>query len=88
MSGVRQTKSQNLVLALIGNSCAAALVDRNALIVLLCFPHFDSDPVFSRLLADDEEKGFCDVTLAGLVESESHYVRNTAVVETILCDAN
>ena len=88
MSGVRQTKSQNLDLALIGNSCAAALVDRNARIVWWCFPHFDSDPVFSRLLADDEEKGFCDVTLAGLVESESRYVRNTAVVETILCDAN
>ena len=61
MKGSRQTKSQNLDLALIGNSCSAALVDRNARIVWWCFPYFDSDPVFSRLLADDEEKGFCDV---------------------------
>ena len=65
-----QTKKQNLDLALIGNSCAAAFVDQNARIVWWCFPHFDSDPVFSRLLAGDEEKGFCDVTLANLVETE------------------
>ena len=83
-----QTKKQNLDLALIGNSCAAAFVDQNARIVWWCFPHFDSDPVFSRLLAGDEEKGFCDVTLANLAKTESQYVRNTAIVETILTDAN
>ena len=83
-----QTKKQNLDLALIGNSCAAAFVDQNARIVWWCYPHFNSDPVFSRLLAGDEEKGFCDVTLANLVETESQYVRNTAIVETILTDAN
>ena len=83
-----QTKKQNLDLALIGNSCAAAFVDQNARIVWWCYPHFDSDPVFSRLLAGDEEKGFCDVTLANLVKTESQYVRNTAIVETILTDAN
>ena len=53
-----------------------------------CFPRFDSDPVFSRLLAGDEEKGFCDVALAGLVETKSRYMRNTAIVETILTDAH
>ncbi len=83
----RQTRKQNLDLALIGNSCAAAFVDNNARIVWWCFPHFDSDPVFSRLLAGDEEKGFCDVVLAGLAETHSHYVRNTAILETILTDA-
>jgi GH15 family glucan-1,4-alpha-glucosidase len=88
MTGRLQTRSQNLDLALIGNSCTAALVDRNARIVWWCFPYFDSDPVFSRLLADDEEKGFCEVTLTGLAETESRYVRNTAIVETILTDAN
>ncbi|HZZ62434.1 MAG TPA: glycoside hydrolase family 15 protein [Roseiarcus sp.] len=82
----RQTRKQNLDLALIGNSCAAALIDRNARIVWWCFPHFDSDPVFSRLLAGDEEKGFCDIALAGLAETESSYVRNTAIVETIATD--
>ena len=83
-----QTKSQNLDLALIGNSCSAALVDRNARIVWWCFPYFDSDPVFSRLLAGDEEKGFCEVALADLAETKSRYVRNTAIVETILTDAH
>ena len=82
----RQTRKQNLDLALIGNSCAAALIDRNARIVWWCFPYFDSDPVFSRILAGDEEKGFCDVALSGLVETESSYLRNTAIVETLLTD--
>ena len=88
MTAQRQTKKQNLDLALIGNSCTAALVDHDARIVWWCFPYFDSDPVFSRLLAGDEEKGFCDVTLAGLVETELRYLRNTAIVETILTDAH
>jgi len=88
MTGRHHTRSQNLDLALIGNSCVAAFVDRDARIVWWCFPHFDSDPVFSRLLAGDEEKGFCDVVLADLAETDSHYVRNTAIVETILTDAN
>ncbi len=78
----------DLDLALIGNSCAAALVDRNARIMWRYFPHFDSNPVFSRLLAGDEEKGFCNVTLAGLAETQSGYLpgylRNTAIVETAL----
>ena len=87
MNTPHQTKRQNLDLALIGNSCSAALVDRNARIVWWCFPYFDSDPVFSRLLADDEEKGFCDVVVADLVETESRYLRNTAIVETIMTDA-
>ena len=87
MTAERQTRKQNLDLALIGNSCAAAFVDRDARIVWWCFPYFDSDPVFSRLLAGDEEKGFCDVLLAGLAETDSRYVRNTAIVETILTDS-
>ena len=77
-----QTKSQNLDLALIGNCRIAALVDRPAASSGGASRDFDSDPVFSRLLAGDEEKGFCDVVLADLVESESRYVRNTAIVET------
>ena len=87
MIAERQTRTQNLDLALIGNSSTAAFVDHNARIVWWCFPRFDSDPVFSRLLAGDEEKGFCDVVLAGLVETQSDYLRNTAIVETVLTDA-
>ena len=88
MTAQEQTKTETLDLALIGNSCAAALVNRNARIVWWCFPLFDSDPVFSRLIAGDEEKGFCDITLAERVETESRYMRNTAIVETVLTDAN
>ena len=75
--------------ALIGNCQTAALVDRRARIVWWCFPRFDSDPAFSRLLAGDEEKGFCEVTLADAVDegADAQYVRNTAIVSTELVDA-
>ena len=86
MSSTRQTREQSLDLALIGNCRVAALVDARARLVWWCFPRFDSDPVFSRLIAGDEEKGFCDVVLAEFAHSTSHYVRNTAIVETILTD--
>ena len=88
MTEVRQKPKQNLDLALIGNCSVAALVDRHARLVWWCFPRFDSDPVFSRLLAGDDEKGFCEVAMSDLVESDAHYVRNTALVETILTDTN
>jgi hypothetical protein len=87
MTDQTQEKFQNLDLALIGNCRVAALVDRCARIVWWCFPRFDSDPVFSRLLAGDEEKGFCEVALADLVDSYAKYLRHTAVVETVLTDA-
>jgi GH15 family glucan-1,4-alpha-glucosidase len=73
-----------LDLAVIGNCRTAALLDSNARLVWWCFPRFDGDPIFSRLLADGEEKGFTDVQLDGFVESESRYLRNTPVVETFL----
>ena len=79
--------SAGMDLALIGNCQTAALIDRRGRIVWWCFPRFDSDPVFSRLLAGDEEKGFCEVALADQVEVKTQYLRNTAVVETTLVDA-
>src|SRR5438874_9884426 len=75
-----------LDLAVIGNGRTAALLDPASRIVWWCFPRYDSDPVFCRLLAGDEEKGFTDVVLDQLVESKSEYVRNTAIVTTILRD--
>jgi len=79
--------AHDLDLALIGNCRIGALVDRRARIVWWCFPRFDSDPIFSRLLAGDEEKGFCDVVLADCVETTAQYLRNTAIVETLMTDA-
>jgi GH15 family glucan-1,4-alpha-glucosidase len=86
--GARSLKEQALDLALIGNCRIAALVNPTGRIVWWCFPRFDSDPVFSRLLAGDDEKGFCDVVLADMVKSSSAYVRNTAIVVTELEDAH
>jgi GH15 family glucan-1,4-alpha-glucosidase len=77
---------QGLDLALIGNCRVAALVDTAGRIVWWCFPRFDSNPTFSRLLAGDQEKGFCDVFLIDQAGSTSTYVRNTAIVETVLED--
>lgn len=77
---------QPLDLALIGNCRVAALVDATGRLVWWCFPRFDSDPVFSRLLAGDEEKGFVDVVLDDLSHAKAAYVRNTAIVETELED--
>ena len=75
-----------LDLALIGNGRTAALVDPSARLVWWCFPRFDGDPIFSRLLSADQEKGFTDVVLDGMVGYASDYVRNTAVVATVLTD--
>ncbi len=80
-------KPRNMDFALIGNCRVAAMLDTRARIVWWCTPRFDSDPVFSRLLAGEEEKGFCDVVLADQVQSSASYVRNTAIVETILKDS-
>ncbi|MBI1648386.1 glycoside hydrolase family 15 protein [Hyphomicrobium sulfonivorans] len=77
----------DLDVAPIGNGRIAALVNNRGRIVWWCFPRLDSDPVFSRLLAGDEEKGFSDVVLHGQVSARAQYVRNTAIVETILEDA-
>ena len=82
----RLLEEQALDLAVIGNCRIAALVNPTGRIVWWCFPRFDSDPVFSRLLAGEEEKGFCDVVLADFAQSKSAYIRNTAIVETILED--
>src|SRR3984893_6147338 len=73
-----------LALAVIGNGQTAALLEPASRLVWWCYPRFDGDPIFSRLLAGDEEKGFCDVVLDGMVEFSSDYVRNTAIVSTVL----
>jgi GH15 family glucan-1,4-alpha-glucosidase len=75
-----------LDLAIIGNGRMSALVDPVGRLVWWCFPRFDGDPIFCRLLSGDEEKGFSDVVLDGMVEYKSEYLRNTAIVSTVLMD--
>jgi GH15 family glucan-1,4-alpha-glucosidase len=81
-----RTGSQALDLAVIGNCRTAALGDTRGRLVWWCFPRFDSDPVFSRLLAGNEERGFCDIVVEGAVSYEASYLRNTAIVQTIIRD--
>src|SRR6516165_2692847 len=76
-----------LDLALIGNGRTGALINPCGRIVWWCYPRYDGDPVFSRLLAGNEEKGFTDVVLDDMVDYTSEYLRNTAVVSTILTDS-
>jgi GH15 family glucan-1,4-alpha-glucosidase len=76
-----------LDLAVIGNGQTAALLEPASRLVWWCYPRFDGDPVFSRLLAGDEEKGFCDIVLNDMVDYTSDYERNTPVVSTILTNS-
>jgi GH15 family glucan-1,4-alpha-glucosidase len=59
-------------------------------IVWWCYPRFDGDPIFSRLLAGDEEKGFCDVVLEGMVEfsSDPRFLRTVQAIERELLRDN
>ena len=78
----------NLNLAAIGNCQISALLDAKARIVWFCSPRLDGDPVFSALLSgqDEPEQGFYDVIIDNFAGSEQRYMRNTAIVETILRD--
>src|SRR5262245_20930424 len=76
-----------LDLAVIGNGRTAALIDPVGRYVWWCFPRFDADPVFCRLLSGEEEKGFTDVVLDDMAHAHAEYRRNTAVVVTTLTDS-
>ncbi len=80
----------DLNLAVIGNCNFSALLDSRARIIWCCLPRFDSDPRFCALLNDhkDGERGFYDVELLDLMESQQRYHHNSAVVETILRDSH
>lgn len=76
-----------LDLAVIGNCAVAALISPAARHEWFCFPRLDAEPVFNALLGGEEpERGFMDIVLRGQVGSRQRYLRNTAVVETLLTD--
>ncbi len=78
--------TQPLDVASIGNGRIAALINARGRIVWCCFPRFDGNPIFSSLVAGDEEKGFCDVQMFGAVSYSAAYVRNTAILQTTITD--
>src|SRR5579864_5882381 len=86
--GRGRMKDHGLDLAVIGNGRTAALVDPESRIVWWCYPRFDGDPIFCRLVSGKEEKGFSDVLLDDMAEYQSEYVRNTAIVSTVQTDRN
>lgn len=69
-------------LALIGNCSYQALIDDFARVVWLCWPRFDSSPVFGALL--DEEKGgiFAVEPATPGASSQQQYVPNTNILRT------
>ncbi|TAK48437.1 MAG: glycoside hydrolase family 15 protein [Xanthobacteraceae bacterium] len=84
----QQIHDHGLDLAVIGNGATAALVNPRGRILWWCFPRFDSEPVFCRLVSGDVEHGFADVVLEQQVSFQSEYLRNSAVVTTTLTDSN
>lgn len=68
-------------LGLIGNCQLSALVERTGAIVWCCLPRFDSEPVFSTLL-DENEGGQFLVGPADGSTGTQRYLDNTNVLET------
>lgn len=79
----------SLELAVVGNGSFSALIDGEARVVWCCLPTFEGDPTFCALLEPKAlEGGFFAVDLEGLVRTEQRYLENTAVLVTILHDAD
>ncbi len=76
--------TQTLDLAVIGNGTIAALIDPKGEIVWHCRPRLDGDPVFNSLVGGEGRFG---IELANLADCRQAYVPNTAIVRTVLEDA-
>ncbi len=77
----------------IGNASLAALIDSEGGLDWMCVPRMDGDPVFCGLLGapagkeePDRRNGAWRFRLAGQQGSRQRYLRNTAILETILTD--
>ena len=75
-----------LDLAVIGNGRTAALVDPTARLVWWCYPRFDGRSDLLPAARGRRGEGFSDVVLDGMADFQSEYLRNTAVVSTVLTD--
>lgn len=77
----------DLDLGVIGNGSFGALLDHRARVVWSCLPAFDGDPAFCALLSPTQQAGgdFA-IELEDLADSEQHYLKNTAILRTVLRD--
>ncbi|MBJ2149780.1 glycoside hydrolase family 15 protein [Paracoccus sp. IB05] len=77
---------------IIGNASLAALIDRDGRLDWMCVPRMDGDPVFCGLLGGGPEggadtgEGAWSFRLDHQTGSHQRYLRNTAILETILTD--
>lgn len=84
----------SLDVGVIGNAAVAALIDARASLVWMCAPRMDGDPIFCRLLrgALDEDEGRgggeWSIHVQDFAASEQRYIRNTAIIETLISDAD
>lgn len=69
-------------LGVIGNCQFSALVHRSGSVVWCCLPRFDSDPVFSALL-DEQEGGRFQIRPANGEIGVQRYLPHTNILETI-----
>ncbi|MBI1238156.1 MAG: glycoside hydrolase family 15 protein [Alphaproteobacteria bacterium] len=81
----------SLDLAVIGNCNVSALIDRMGRFVWACAPRPDSDPCFGALLNNTAgheagASGLWDIALEDCAAVEQDYLRNTAILRTILRD--
>ena len=73
--------------AIIGCTRSAALISRGGSIDWLCWPRFDSQSVFARIL-DHRRGGFFAIRPSGKFKSTRRYVPRTNVLETTFeCDS-
>lgn len=84
--GARAGPQSNLNLGLIGNGQIAALTDDHARIVWACFPDFQGDPIFSRLV-DEQDRGYYEISLDDCETIEREYLQNTAILQTRMRDS-
>ncbi|MDA9411832.1 glucoamylase [Bradyrhizobium sp. CCBAU 45384] len=68
--------------ALIGDCETGALVGRDGSIDWLCFPRFDSDSCFGRLLGD-EKNGYWSLCPVDGYTNERRYLPGTLILETV-----
>ena len=81
----RPTRRPSLDLAVVGNSHIAALIDPMASIVWCCWPRLDGDPIFSALVdGDAPSAGFFSIGFDEPSSSDQSYLRNTAIVRTVV----